>query len=81
MAGEETAKRERAALRERLGGGLGLVLVALVGAFAALNLDEVRVNWALGTWRTPLIVVIAVSLGLGIAIGALAARRKSRRDA
>lgn len=81
MAGEETAKRERAPLRERLGGGLGLVLVALVGVFAALNLDEVRVNWALGTWRTPLIVVIAVSLGLGIAIGALAARRKSRRDA
>jgi uncharacterized integral membrane protein len=81
VAGEETAKRERAPLRERLGGGLGLVLVALVGAFAALNLDEVRVNWALGTWRTPLIVVIAVSLGLGVAIGALAARRKSRRDA
>ena len=78
MAGEEIEKRERAPLRERLGGGLGLVLVALVGVFAAVNFDEVRVNWVLGTWRTPLIVVIAVSLGLGITIGALAARRASR---
>ena len=36
-----------------------LVLAALGGVFAALNLDDVGVNWILGTWQTPLIVVIA----------------------
>ena len=65
--------------RERAKGAVALGLVALGVAFAVVNLDEVSVNWLLDTWRTPLIVVIAASLGVGIAIGALAARRGGKR--
>jgi uncharacterized integral membrane protein len=46
--------------------------------FALLNTDEVEVNWLLGTWSTPLIVVIAVSIVIGAGLGFLAARRRSR---
>jgi uncharacterized integral membrane protein len=53
-----------------------LALAALGIAFAALNLDEVDVNWILGTWETPLIVVIAVSMVIGGGLGYLAARRR-----
>ena len=52
-----------------------LLLAALGILFAALNLDEVKVNWMLGTWRTPLIVVIALSMVIGAGLGYLAARR------
>ena len=50
-------------------------LAALGGVFAALNLDEVQVNWILGTWDTPLIVVIALSMVIGAGLGLLVARR------
>jgi uncharacterized integral membrane protein len=53
-----------------------LVLIALAGVFAALNLDEVEVNWILGTWDTPLIIVIAISTLFGGGLGYLAARRR-----
>lgn len=53
-----------------------LVLAALGIAFAVLNLDEVRVNWVLGNWRTPLIIVIALSMLVGAALGFLVSRRR-----
>jgi uncharacterized integral membrane protein len=49
-------------------------------AFAAVNLDEVEVNWILGTWETPLIVVIALSMLIGAALSALVSRSRRRRD-
>jgi uncharacterized integral membrane protein len=52
-------------------GGLGAV-------FALLNLDEVDVNWVLGTWSTPLIVVIAISFVLGSGVGLLVGRRRAQ---
>ena len=55
---------------------LGLAGVGI--AFAALNFDEVEVNWILGSWDTPLIVVIALSMVVGSALGLLIGRR--RRD-
>ena len=55
---------------------LGLGALGIV--FAAANLDEVKVNWILGTWRTPLIVVIALSLVLGAGLGLLIARGRAR---
>jgi uncharacterized integral membrane protein len=55
-----------------------LGLGALGVAFAVANLDEVKVNWILGTWRTPLIVVIALSMVVGAGLGLLVSRR--RRD-
>jgi uncharacterized integral membrane protein len=54
-----------------------LVLAGVGGVFAALNLDEVDVNWILGTWSTPLIVVIALSMLVGAALGILVSRRRS----
>lgn len=53
-----------------------LVLAALGVAFAVANFDEVKVNWFLGNWRTPLIVVIAVSMLIGAALGFLVSRRR-----
>jgi uncharacterized integral membrane protein len=50
-------------------GGLGAL-------FALLNVDEVEVNWILGTWSTPLIIVIALSFLVGAAAGFLVARRR-----
>jgi uncharacterized integral membrane protein len=54
----------------------GLGLAALGVAFAVANLDEVKVNWVIDTWRTPLIVVIALSMVIGGGLGFLAARRR-----
>jgi uncharacterized integral membrane protein len=66
----ERTRRQRARLVAVLGlSGLGVV-------FAVLNLDEVEVNWIVGTWDTPLIIVIAISLLVGAALGFLAARRR-----
>jgi uncharacterized integral membrane protein len=53
-----------------------LVLAAIGGGFAAANLDEVEVNWILGTWKTPLIVVIALSMVIGAGLGYLVSRRR-----
>jgi uncharacterized integral membrane protein len=53
-------------------------LAAIGIVFAAVNLDEVKVNWVLGTWETPLIVVIALSLVIGAGLGLLIARGRRR---
>jgi uncharacterized integral membrane protein len=52
-----------------------IVLTVLATLFAVLNLDKVSVNWIVGTWRTPLIVVIAVSMLIGAGAGLLIGRR------
>jgi uncharacterized integral membrane protein len=63
-------RRERARTVAAVGlGGLGAV-------FAVLNVDEVEVNWILGTWSTPLIIVIALSILIGAALGFLVGRRR-----
>ena len=51
-------------------------LAALGGVFAVLNIDEVDVNWIFGTWQTPLIVVIALSMLIGAGLGILVSRRR-----
>jgi uncharacterized integral membrane protein len=55
-----------------------LVLAAVGAVFAVLNLDDVKVNWILGNWRTPLIVVIALSMLVGAALGFLVSRSRGR---
>lgn len=65
--------RERARTIAAVGlGGLGAL-------FAVLNVDEVDVNWVLGTWSTPLIIVIAMSLLTGAGLGFLVGRRSGGR--
>jgi uncharacterized integral membrane protein len=67
----ERARKERARLVVVAG------VSALAALFAVLNLDEVEVNWIVGTFDTPLIVVIAVSILVGAALGYVAARRRT----
>jgi uncharacterized integral membrane protein len=60
----------------------GLILGGIVAAFAVLNLHQVRVDWILGTWSTPLIIVIAVAFLFGLAAGTalhLEGRRRARK--
>lgn len=58
-----------------------LVVAALVVLFAVLNLDKVKVNWILGTWSTPLIIVIAISFLFGVAGGyLLRGRRRAGKE-
>jgi uncharacterized integral membrane protein len=68
--GREPERRRKA----RLVASLALAGVGV--AFAVLNLDEVEVNWIVGTWDTPLIIVIAISVLVGAVLGFLAARRR-----
>ena len=56
--------------------GLGLAALGIV--FAVVNFDQVKVNWVLGTWKTPLIVVIALSIVIGAGLGLLIARGRAR---
>jgi uncharacterized integral membrane protein len=58
-----------------------VVVIGLGVAFAVLNLDEVEVNWIVGTWDTPLIIVIAISILVGAVLGFLVARIGKRTSA
>ena len=58
----------------------GTILGALAAAFALLNLDKVEVNWILGSGRTPLIIVIAVSFALGAGLSSLLTAKKKRKS-
>jgi uncharacterized integral membrane protein len=58
--------------------GLGAIVLLAV-LFAALNFDKVKVNWIIGTWETPLILVIAASVAVGWLLGSFSARRRRRR--
>jgi uncharacterized integral membrane protein len=53
-----------------------LVLAGAGVAFAVANLDEVKVEWIVADSRTPLIVVIALSMLVGAALGFLVSRRR-----
>jgi uncharacterized integral membrane protein len=71
-SGRTPARGRREQARTVAAVGLG----GLAAAFAVLNVEEVEVNWILGTWSTPLIIVIAVSLLIGAALGFFVARRR-----
>lgn len=57
---------------------IGLVIGAVVAAFAVVNLDDVEVDWLFTTSQTPLIVVIALSFILGALAGWLASAAHRR---
>jgi uncharacterized integral membrane protein len=56
--------------------GAGVLIVL----FALFNLDRVKVHWVVGSSRTPLIVVIVVSVALGGVAGYFLARRRYASD-
>jgi putative membrane protein len=55
------------------------VLGGIAAVFAVINLDDVEVNWLVGSWQTPLILVIAVSMLLGAGLDRLLVRRARKR--
>ena len=57
---------------------VAFALGGLAVLFAVLNLDDVQVNWIVATADTPLIVVIAVCLLIGVGLGYVLARRRAR---
>lgn len=74
--GEVAARRvSRGELVRRVAAAVLLVLSLL---FAALNLDTVEINWIFVTGNSPLIVVILTCLLVGIALGLILTRRKTR---
>jgi uncharacterized integral membrane protein len=58
-----------------------LAVALLLIAFGISNKGDVPVDWLVGTTQTPLIVVIAVSAGLGVLLGAFAGQRRGKRRA
>jgi uncharacterized integral membrane protein len=61
-------KAERRSRRETARAGAVLVLTGIVIAFAVLNLNQVKVDWILGSGHAPLIIVIVISLLVGIVL-------------
>lgn len=55
--------------------GLIVALLALILGFALANTGDVEIDWVLTTTRAPMVVVIALSGGVGFLAGLLAAYR------
>ncbi len=61
----------------RAGGMIALAAVFIL--FALLNLNEVKVNWIVGSGHVPLIIVIVISLLVGIVLTYSAERLGRKR--
>jgi uncharacterized integral membrane protein len=81
MAGELQPQGERSPVekRERARQIAALVIVGISVAFAAVNLRNVKVDWIVGSAKTPLIVVIAVCVLLGAGIDRVMVTRSRKR--
>ena len=77
-ADHEPPRRRRATSEHLRLAGAALV-GGVIAAFALLNFDAVEVDWIIGTWETPLIVVVVISALLGAALDRFLVLRKSRR--
>ena len=55
------------------------VLGGIAAVFAVINLDDVEVNGLVGSWQTPLILVIEVSMLLGAGLDRLLVRSARKR--
>ena len=55
------------------------LLAALLIAFAVLNLNQVKVDWIVGSGHAPLIIVIVISVLVGIVFTHLAERVGRKR--
>jgi uncharacterized integral membrane protein len=79
VAQQSQRAEQSQAARRPLRTWLVYFLIAFAVLFAAFNLDQVEVDWIIGTWETPLLVVILLCLALGAGIGWFAARQQSAR--
>jgi uncharacterized integral membrane protein len=71
-------KRERSP-RATARSGAMIAIAVVATLFAVLNVNEVQVDWIIGSGHVPLIVVIAVSALAGIVLTYLAERRNRKR--
>lgn len=55
-----------------------LVVGVIIVVFAIVNTDKVKVDWIVTSSSTPLIIVIAVSFLLGLAVGYLVRGRRAK---
>jgi uncharacterized integral membrane protein len=76
----QQAERPRRSRREQTRTAALVILSILITLFAVLNLNEVKVNWIVGSGHAPLIIVIAISLLVGIVLAHFAQRRVGRRQ-
>jgi uncharacterized integral membrane protein len=77
--GRQHAPRPKRSRRERSKSVALLLLAVVITVFAVLNVEQVKVDWIVGSGRAPLIVVIVISLLVGIVLGHFAGRRSGRR--
>jgi uncharacterized integral membrane protein len=75
-ASKPKPKRSRRELA-RTGGAMALAV--LMTLFAVLNLDDVKVDWIIGSGHAPLIVVIVLSVLVGVVLTHFAERRSAKR--
>ena len=75
----EPSERSPARLRERPRLVAGLILGGLGLAFALVNLGNVNVDWIVGSAHSPLILVIAVSVLIGVGLDRVLVRRSRKR--
>lgn len=73
-AAENLAARKSRSLAPKQMASGGLVVVAAV--FALLNLQDVPMHWIVGTTHTPLIVLVAACVLIGVAVGFVIGRRQ-----
>jgi len=64
---------------ERMRAVVPALLAALLIAFAVLNLNQVKVDWIVGSGHAPLIIVIVISVLVGIVFTHLAERVGRKR--
>lgn len=77
---DPTQTPERRRSRRENARTAGLIALAVVTTlFAVLNLKDVEVNWIFGTFETPLIIVIVVSLLVGVLFTHFAEVRHRRK--
>jgi uncharacterized integral membrane protein len=76
---QQQAERAKRSRREQARTFALVALAVLITVFAVLNLEDVKVNWILGSSRVPVIVAIVVSLVAGVLLCAVAERRRGRR--
>jgi uncharacterized integral membrane protein len=72
---EKAARRSRT---ERARAAVPALLAAILIAFAVLNLNQVKVDWIVGSGHAPLIIVIVISVLIGI-VGTHLAERVGRK--
>ena len=72
-------KAEQRSRREQARTAALLLLAILITVFAVLNVNEVKVDWIVGSGKAPLIIVIGISLVVGIVLTHFAERRAGRR--